>query len=764
MKIMAEKKAAAKDLDFTIFSRAVAEQFNRMSAHTLFRVRLTPAGLTNPVEDFTKTLLWDAYQAAWPDGTNEIFRERREHDCQTCKQFIRAVGSVVTVVDGVLHSIWDVEVPEPYKTVAASMEELVKSGTIDGPFFHTERQVGTAKNFQQVTKYYESGLEKNETLTWNHFSVTIPDRFVVPKKDIGPKLADARATHDVLKRGLEELTLDAVDTVLELVTQNSLYRGEESKFALSAFRSMKLVFDRHEDDDDLFVWSNIDPVRTPPAVARIRNTAIGTLLIDLSAGMELEDAVKKFETSIMAPANYKRPTALVRKAMIEKARVKIDELGLGSALERRYATIHDITVNNILFADRSAKVLRGGRGGGKTFNAALGAPYGKGVQFIGCDVFAELAEKVPENVKKLDRVEEIGIEKFLKDVLPKATSLEVLFENRHAGNLVSLIAPVDPTAKNLFKWPNKFSWSYAGDVADSIKERVKRAGGSVVGDLCCRLAWDYADDLDFHMQEPGANHIYYGNVRRLSASGGMLDLDANGCDGMKAEPVENIFYADKNKMAEGTYTLTVNNYARRSTGTGFDAQVEFGGVTYEFHYDKALRDGETVAVAVIAFTRKDGFKIISSLPSTQTSKEVWGLQTQTFRKVTVVALSPNYWTTEDGGGPNTPNLSLPGSSSKGKVAARFAERLAALPGGVGNKHYFFMLDGCANEGKARGYYNEFLRADLEPHRKVMEMVGAKMRTDEAAHQLSGLGFSSTQRAELTVRVGGMFSRVVKVIF
>ena len=65
--------------------------------------------------------------------------------------------------------------------------------------------------------------------------------------------------------------------------------------------------------------------------------------------------------------------------------------------------------------------------------------------------------------------------------------------------------PVDPMAKTMFKWPNNFSWSYAGELADSIKERVKRAGGAVDGDLRCSLSWFNYDDLDLHLIEPGAS-------------------------------------------------------------------------------------------------------------------------------------------------------------------------------------------------------------------------------------------------------------------
>jgi hypothetical protein len=87
-------------------------------------------------------------------------------------------------------------------------------------------------------------------------------------------------------------------------------------------------------------------------------------------------------------------------------------------------------------------------------------------------------------------------------------------------------------------------------------------------------------------------------------------------------------------------------------------------------------------------------------------------------------------------------------------------------GGVGNKHWFFMLDGCMDTvNNPRGFYNEFLRDELTPHRKVIEMVGAKATVPPADEQLSGLGFSSTQKNELLARVkGSNFTRTVKVSF
>jgi hypothetical protein len=83
---------------------------------------------------------------------------------------------------------------------------------------------------------------------------------------------------------------------------------------------------------------------------------------------------------------------------------------------------------------------------------------------------------------------------------------------------------------------------------------------------------------------------------------------------------------------------------------------------------------------------------------------------------------------------------------------------------VGNKHYFFLLDGCVNDGAARGFYNEFLTPELDKHRKVFELVGSKLQMAPADQQLSGLGFSSTQRSSLVCRVKGSFTRTIKIIF
>ncbi len=686
MESKVSETTVVEQVEFKVFKAAVAKRFEQMKSHALFRAAVE------------KDLLWDTYLTSFPPGTNEIYKQRREYDCNCCKQFIRAIGNVVAVVDGQLVSVWDIEVGYPFQPVVDALAELVKSRPIDNNFLHTERTAGTDKNFQQ--------LLDQSVATWEHFFVNLPNQVVVRGTDIGGMLSESRALHDVLHRSLTEITNDAIETVLELIAQNSLYRGEENKFAVESFRRVKREFDKltSYEAKDIFIWSQVKTL--PASVSKIRNTSIGTLLTDLSEGKDMESAVGAFEAKV-APTNYKRPTALITKKMIEQAQKTISDLGLMSALDRKYATVTDISVNNILFADRgSRKDLTG-------------------------SVFDDVAASLPEKTKNFDKVEEMTVEKFIADILPKAESLEVMFENRHGSNLVALIAPTDPTAGRLFKWDNNFSWSYNGEVADSIKEKVKKAGGNVTGDLCCRLAWHNHDDLDFHMTEPGGYHIYYPNKRVLSPSGGMLDVDMNAGSGHTREPVENIFYSDKSRMQEGTYMLRVHQFARReSTNVGFEVEIDFLGTVWRFAYDKPVKQDERITVAEFSYSRRDGVKLLNSLPEAQASRQVWGIPTQTFHKVRLMMLSPNHW---DGVG-------------------------------VGNKHYFFMLEKCLNDGTARGFFNEFLRGDLDAHRKAFEVVGSKVRTQESSDQLSGLGFSSTQRNDVLVRVKGSFTRTLKVTF
>lgn len=654
------------------------------------------------ITDTDKDKLWETYLESFPEGTNEIFRERREYDCSCCRHFIKSVGNVVAIENNKITTIWDFKVKDKkYQAVIDALSAYVKSIPIRDVFVTRELSVGTKRNHEQ--------FEDGTVFTWEHFQIDIPKKFITRSDKTIPSLVgEKRDIRNVFKRSLEEISEDAIETVLDLINQNSLYKGDEWKGALAKFFDIHKKYHKlSEAKQDVFCWQK--SVEVGGAIGKIRNHSIGVLLNDISQGVDLNEAVKRYE-AIVAPTNYKRPKAIFTKKMVQQAQDKLTEMGLVDSLGRRFATIDDITVNNILFANRDS------------------------AKRMGEDVFSELQQEATISPKKFDKVEEIPIEQFVSDVIPTATNIEVFLKNNHASNFVSLVAPKVKDCKSLFKWDNNFSWAYGGNITDSMKERVKAAGGKVDGIIRFSLQWnenhDNRNDFDAHCKEPNGNHIWYGNEGHRHPSSGMLDVDIIH-PGPKEVAVENITWSNLDKMQEGVYTFWVNNYSHRGGRSGFSAEIEYNGQIYSYEYAKDIRHSANVIVAKLKFSKKDGITFIESLPSTEASRIIWDLPTNQFHPVSICMFSPNYWDGQKG---------------------------------VGHKHYFFILSGCKNEDQPNGFFNEFLKEDLTEHKRVFEALGSKMRVAESVEQLSGLGFSSTKRNSLICKVEGSFTRVVKVVF
>jgi hypothetical protein len=684
-------------LDFKIIRNALEDNFKKMCEENenLFEVELN------------KDVLWETYLNTIPAKDNKIYRTRREFDCSCCRHFIKGIGNVVAIKDNKMISIWDFETSDDtWNTVLKAMSKFVKKHKVTDVYVSKFNSVGT--------KYSMDKTEDGNPIKWEHFYLDIPSKFVYNNRydTIDSVRGEKRANRNVFKRSLDELTMDSVVTVLELINQNSLYRGEEYKYAVEEFRKTKKEYEalKTAKAKELYAWSK--SVTLNPTVAKIRNTAIGTLLIDISEGMELDVAVGKYE-AVVAPTNYKRSKPIFTQRMLENAQKTITELGYLDSLERRYANADDITVNNILFSNRdTAKRISGGN-----------------------SLFDALSKETKSNLKKFDRVEEITIDKFINNVLPTVTDIEAYVENKHTPNFVSLIAPVNKDSKTMFKWNNNFSWAYKGNVTDSIvKQNVKNAGGKVDGVLRFSIQWNDIDgydenDLDAHCIEPNENEIYYGKKRDTRTTG-MLDIDIiNPTHNVSA--VENITWTDINKMIDGTYQFYVHCFTNRGGRSGFRAEIEFNGEIYSFNYTTPLHNKQKVHVANVIL--KNGqFTIETKLPSNTSSREIWGVNTNQFVPVSVMCYSPNYWDEQNG---------------------------------IGNKHYFFMLKDCVNDELPNAWYSEFLNNELYPnHRKVLEALSSKAHVLETSDQLSGIGFSSTLRNELVVKVKGTTERVLKIKF
>lgn len=682
---------------FHQFAKAVEKQFTLLSKEELY------------VVDMSDDDLFAIYLNAFPPGSNPIFKTNTVHDCNCCKNFVRNLGKVVAL--NPRRTVWDIpNLPEPYAIVAKTLANSIKQKPVRGVFRTKERQYGAA-----VTRSLDQ--ETGKTHDWNHFVGEVKSPHHNPRPETARGAIDTTA--HVLRRGVQELTTDAVQTVIDLIEDNAIYRGQEFLSQVKNFQKLqKSILDSGDTDA---VWANVNK-----PVARLRNTAIGTLLQDLSAGIDLEKAVRSFEAKV-APTNYKRPTALITKRMLDDAVAKADELGLTEALNRRYATIHDVNVNNVLWVDNA-----------------------KQAQMVPRNAIEELAQQLGQmqpTKKARANTSAIPIDRFLSEVVPKATSMQLQLENKHLAQFVSITTGDQPSptfdpdhaskdgvptpARSLFKWNNPFAWSYDGEVTDSITERVKRAGGRVTGGkLRTSLAWYNYDDLDIHahyMQStkvkptsrryPDKEHIFFGDkVGRLTS--GHLDVDMNAHPRQSRQPVENIIW---DHIPDGMYLIDVNQYQHRENiDIGFTLEVEYDGNITQFSYNKLVHN--TIRALTITVSGGEVVKVDvnKDLTSSTMSQDKWGVSTNTFVPVDAVMLSPNHW---DGSA-------------------------------VGNKHWFFILRDCKNPEQTRGFYNEFLNPSLEQHRKVFEVLGNKMKCPTSDEQLSGLGFSSTKPSEVNIRVKG----------
>lgn len=676
--------------------------------------------------------VWDAYLAAFDREDDPVFRdpESTVHNCNHCNNFIRRYGNVVAIDENYnIISLFDVLAEEEYQASMDRMSKMLRKAPIANIFFETFQELnslpyescsksnsvfrlGIDKNHKRYTKEEAElyGVVKpNEVRTFNHMHLDLPKKYVdMSGKSIESIQADYRSAKEVFLRAMVEIPLDTLMLVKDLINQGSLLDGETHLHKIEKILPFKEEFDKTSiTKRDNWAW--VTSYGLP--YAKFKNELIGVLCSELAEGEELNKACQSWNKRV-DPANYMKAVAPITETQKKNAQKFVEENGYVESFDRRFATIDDIKADEI-------KHINIGEGSIKS---------------------ASIFDSVKTTSSRHKRnefkgVEEVSIDKFIKDILPGCTSVEAFLENRHEGNLVSMTTSNDEDCKQMFKWSNPYSWTYKGNLAGKsmIKESVKSQGGKVDGVLRFSIMWSEGDsiddsDLDAHCIEPNGNEIYFSNTVSRT-TGGNLDIDITGPQDHKRggkNVVENITYPSLSRMKDGVYKLFVHQYSARHS-KGFKAEIEFNGEIYEYSYDNPVSGN----VQVAEVTLKNGeFSIKHILPSSTSSREMYGLETQQFHKVNLVCLSPNHW------GENK----------------------------TGNKHYFFMLDGCKADSAIRSFHSENLEPELAQHRKVLEVLGAVNMLEPTDNQLSGLGFNATVNDEVILRLKGNFKRVIKVKF
>jgi hypothetical protein len=690
--------------------------------------------------------VWNMYLGSFRPEDNPIFRDPNSssHNCNLCNNFIRRYGNIVSITDdGYIKSIFS-DIPyssdtTEYHNSIQNCATLLESNLIANVFFETydelnslpyEKcnksqpmfQLGLNVNYKEYTQEEAAkygAVTPGIVYTFNHFNLKLPTLFVDKSgKSIESIMGNYRDKYSVFKRAMEEIPLDTLLLVRDLINQGSLLDGTSHLHVINEY----ITFHSYKPMVRVDNWFWIMTYAMPESIAKFKNHAIGKLCSDLAEGKELNDAVLMWN-KMVDPVNYHKAKTPITQAQIELAKRFVEENGYVESFNRRLATLDDIKASEILHINRDNNKTKP-----VSIFDNIKTPSGTG----------------RHKRSEFDKVEEVSIDKFMQDILPVCTSVELFLENRMEGNLVNLTTAAE-TSKQIFKWGNPFSYTFNGNLAgkSQLTQMVEVKGGRIDGVLRCTHSWNRLEAnqslMDAHLFFPGNNHTtgkhdYYGSGRRIGwnlrtdiSSKGTQDVDYIGEAPIGFIPIENITCPSLNNMPEGDYYYKIHNWNFRKSGGRGECEIAFEGNLYQYEYP-ATQHKEWIDVAKI--TLKNGrFTITHILPlKNEASKEVWGLNTNEFHKVALVCPTPNHW------GENN----------------------------IGNKHYLFMLQGCANPNSVRGFHNEHLISDLLQHRKVLDVLANTCMIESTPNQIAGVGFNATVRDEVILKLQGSHKRIVKL--
>ena len=684
--------------------------------------------------DVSKSDMWSTYINAYPEqvnveGSQEPIYVRQSNNCNSCKSFINRYGNLVHINPETFEitNIWGMSLD---LAPAKAMYNLLSVATIRDAFLPEDLMMGN----DRIDYVYKE--KWNKEFTWTHLAYTLPTTTRIYTLNVSKQRSDIRSSYDTFKASLQKINNTALNTVLDLLDENKIGRGQEKRHLIEEFKDAKALYDSLTsfEKKEAFLWWY---ARNKSDITHFKNDVIGTLLVDISDivgtsnyNQRVERLVDTYNRTRVNAENYQVTVTAASNSQIDRGQKLVEELGLLPSLYRRFAEDRDLHVNDLLFTKRVSDP-----------NSLLGN-----------NPFDLIKSPTVVNPASLRDLQTVSFNELINDILPKLTDVEILFNDDQTSNLVSLIGPLYPDSPNIFKWGNRYSLCYNGALADSgIKELVKLAGGNVNGFIRISLRWYNGDDEDLRLHTPKGILIFFGNksCRQVKWE---LDVDMNaGYRTNSINPVENITHPHGSYPDEGIYRVEVNNYSKRDkSNTHFEVEIECGDTLWHFEHP-GLQNGATAIIAEFEYSKNtNNITLFSGNPSYRSdadannrtnkgkSREVWGLKTNVFYPVKSICLSPNYWS---------------GNVINDNVTDR------------GNKHLLFFVQGCINPNqKVSGFFNEFLRSDLYEHRRVFQMLSEKMPLKNGDDtQLSGLGFSSSKPAEFILRVKGEKNGLLRVV-
>ena len=267
--------------------------------------------------------LWSIYLKHIPADV------RQSYDCNTCRHFIERFGGLVSLnnLTGETKSvIWDPKhgMPDALRDSVRRLKETVESRPIQDVFVTNRSTLGIG-----------------QTGDFQHPAITVPEGF----RYKGPYPVDqlqAQKREDIktLCLALASYKLEDFTALVRLFRSESVSRHE--KFAAHATwlyglkrldDSRSVTYRRNE------IWHAI--ATASEGWCHVRSSVLGTMLDDLASGMSIPQVIARAEEKL-DPIKYQRPQEAPKAGNLVKAEAQFQQLGLATALERRFARLDEV--------------------------------------------------------------------------------------------------------------------------------------------------------------------------------------------------------------------------------------------------------------------------------------------------------------------------------------------------------------------------------------------------------------------------------------
>lgn len=355
--------------------------------------------------------------------------QRGHYDCRECRKFVDRFGGLKVILPtGHETTIWDFKVPgvHSFDDALNSLKAKVSRAKIDTAFVSPSLQWGTKKN------YVERGPWKGTT--WTHLNLTPPGKFSYysPVKNSEQRAAELKEDFGMLKRGLDEFSLETAKQAVHLLLSGGLDRADKAihiaKWFVTLHENLVGISRNHRRRDNL-IWYAVS--KAPVGFAHIKGSMIGTLLEDIQEGKHFE-AIKAAWNKKMDPLKYLRPQAPPKAGTLVQANKLVEELESAGAFKRRFARLEDVAHRAIWLPKTFKKEVLPAD---SLFSAVRARPG-----------------KLPEsNLMPIPGYALMTWVKFRDTVLPNAAKIEYL---PHWGtqNFVGMLTAADPTAPPILRW------------------------------------------------------------------------------------------------------------------------------------------------------------------------------------------------------------------------------------------------------------------------------------------------------------------------